>query len=47
MPFLSPGKLPEPVIELMSPVSPASVGRFVTTELLEKPCTAGVNSLVN
>ena len=47
LPFPSPGKLPDPVIELMSPVSPASAGRLITTKPPGKPCTASVNSLVN
>ena len=32
LPFPSPGDLPEPGIELVSPVSPALVGNFFTTE---------------
>ena len=32
LPFSSPGDLPNPRIELMSPASPALVGRFFTTE---------------
>ena len=31
LPFLTPGNLPEPGIELASPVSPALAGRFFTT----------------
>ena len=46
-PFPSPGNLPDPVIELMSPVSPALSGRFITTQPPGKPCSAIVNSLVN
>ena len=32
LPFPSPGDLPDPGIEPTSPVSPAMVGRFFTTE---------------
>ena len=35
--FPSPGDLPEPGIELVSPVSPALVGNFFTTEPPGKP----------
>ena len=34
VPFLTPGNLPDPVIQ---PKSPALVGRFFTTEPLGKP----------
>ena len=37
LPFPPPGDLPDPGIELMSPVSPALAGRFFTTEPLGKP----------
>ena len=37
LPFASPGDLPEPGIELVSPVSPALVGNFFTTEPPGKP----------
>ena len=37
LPFLSPGDLPDPGIKPMSPVSPASAGRFFTTEPPGKP----------
>ena len=37
LPFPPPGDLPDPVIELISPVSPALAGRFFTTEPLGKP----------
>ena len=37
LPFLSPGDLPDPGIQPMSPVSPASAGRFFTTEPPGKP----------
>ena len=32
LPFLTPGDLPDPGIELPSPVSPALAGRFFTSE---------------
>ena len=31
LPFPSPGDLPDPVIELLSPMSPALAGRFFAT----------------
>ena len=37
MPFLSPGDLPDPGIELASPASPALTDGFFTTEPLGKP----------
>ena len=37
LPSSPPGDLPDPGIKPTSPVSPALVGRFLTTELLEKP----------
>ena len=38
LPFPSPGDLPKPGIEPMSPAGdPALAGRFFTTEPLEKP----------
>ena len=37
LPFLSPGDLPDPGIEHVSPVSPALVGRFFTTAPNGKP----------
>ena len=37
LPFPSPGYLPNPGITLMSPASPASPGRFFTTEPSGKP----------
>ena len=36
-PFPPPGDLPDPGIELESPVSPAVTGRFFTTVLPGKP----------
>ena len=36
LPLPTPGDLPDPVIEPMSPDSPALAGRFFTTELLKK-----------
>ena len=32
LPFPSPGEIPDPGIKPVSPVSPASAGRFTTTE---------------
>ena len=32
LPFPTPGDLPEPGLELASPVAPALAGRFFTTE---------------
>ena len=43
LPFPFPGCLPDPVMEPMSPVSPALVGRFFTTESPGKPSIFGVN----
>ena len=37
LPFVSPGILPNPVIEPMSPLSPALAGRFFATESAGKP----------
>ena len=37
LPFPSPGGLPDPRIELSSPASPSSAGRFFTTE---PPCSS-------
>ena len=37
LPFPSPGNLPDPEIEPMSPASPALAGRFFTTEPPWKP----------
>ena len=37
LPFPTPGDLPDPGIEPMSPASPALASRFFTTEPLEKP----------
>ena len=37
LPFPPPGDLPDPGMELMSPVSPALAGRSFTTEPLGKP----------
>ena len=37
LPFPTPGHLPDPGIEPMSPVSPALTGRFFTTEPPGKP----------
>ena len=38
VPFLSPGHLPDPGIETVSPAAPAAPpGGFFTTELLGKP----------
>ena len=37
LPFPSPGDLPDPGIELLSPVSPALAGGFFTPEPPEKP----------
>ena len=37
LPFLSPGDLPDPRFELMSPVAPTLTGRFFTTEPPGKP----------
>ena len=46
LPFLTPGNLPDPEIELMSPVSPALAGRFFTTLPPGKPnCVNLSNSL--
>ena len=36
LPLPTPGDLPDPVIEPMSPESPELAGRFFTTELLKK-----------
>ena len=36
LPFPSPGDLPDPVIELASLMSPASVGRFLTYRAVYK-----------
>ena len=38
LPSLSPGNLPNPGIELTSPVSPELAGRFFTTESLGNSC---------
>ena len=40
LPFPSPGDLPDPGIEPMSPASPALAGRFSTTEPLGEPLTS-------
>ena len=37
MAFLTPGDLPDPGTELVSPASPALAGRFFTIEPLGKP----------
>ena len=37
LPFPSPGDLPDPGVEHMSPASPALAGGFFTTEPLGKP----------
>ena len=37
LPFLTPGDLPDPGIELVSPASPALAGRFFTIEPPGKP----------
>ena len=37
LPSSPPGDLPDPGIKPTSPVSPALVGRFLSTEPLEKP----------
>ena len=37
LPFPTPGNLPDPGIELMSPASPALAGGFFTTEQPGKP----------
>ena len=39
LPFLTPGDLPDPGIEPVSLVSPASEGGFCTTESPGKPCS--------
>ena len=44
MPFLSPGDLPDPEIEL---ASPAPAGGFFTTDPLEKPSTDHESALKN
>ena len=38
LPFPTPGDLPDPGIEPISPLSPALVGIFFTTEPPRKPC---------
>ena len=43
LPFPFPGGLPDPVMEPMSPASPALLGRFFTTESPGKPSIFGVN----
>ena len=40
LPFPPPGDLPDPVIETVSPVSPAMAGRFLTNEPPGKPSLA-------
>ena len=37
MPLVTPGDLPDPEIEPMSPASPTLAGRFFTTESPRKP----------
>ena len=45
LPFLTPGDLPDPGIELVSPASPALAGRLLSTEPPLKTIPCSLNSL--
>ena len=47
LPFPPPGDLPNPGIIAMYPVSPASAGRFLTTEPPGSPCSGAIFEEVN